>query len=76
MRRRGESGEVLGMCLGMTECWVRGAVPRWAGFETEMNPKDRTLRSGELTILYSWTDGSRVDCHLWVILLVAGVLKS
>ena len=27
VRRRGESGEVLGMCLGMTECWYRGPMP-------------------------------------------------
>lgn len=27
MRRRGEDGEVLGMCLGMTECWIRGPMP-------------------------------------------------
>ena len=25
--RRDESGEVLGMCLGMTECWVKGPMP-------------------------------------------------
>lgn len=31
VRRRGEDGEVLGMCLGMTECWIRGQVLQSAG---------------------------------------------
>ena len=27
VRRAGEGGEVLGMCLGMTECWYKGPMP-------------------------------------------------
>ena len=27
VRRQGEVGEILGMCLGMTECWYKGPMP-------------------------------------------------